>query len=383
MLVFFTEKGINEYFIKIRTRVMLLCDRLSISTVDMIISTSPNPRHTRLTSAFPVVYSTLSPQALVEQVLSDYVIASIASCRLWNRGLSDIYLVETEQEYYVLRVSHHHWRSQLDIEFELELLDFLHHNFLPVAYPLRTKENSLFVTVKALEGDRYAALFPYAEGTVPVGDLTMEQSEIFGQILANLHQIGTKFCPSQHSVILEKLTNKNLTLEYLLDNSFAKIAPFLQERQEDLKYLCNSINQIKAELSILPQQLPLWTTCWGDPHSGNIHFTEDNRITLFDFDQCGYGWRAFDLAKFLQVSLRAGLSRKMRDAFFEGYQTVQALTPEEEDCLQALTQTAHIWSWAININASMIHCWSRLDSRYFTERLARLKRLQSHEWQLF
>ncbi|WLT40042.1 hypothetical protein NON20_10690 [Synechocystis sp. B12] len=27
---------------------------------------------------------------------------------------------------------------------------------------------------------------------------------------------------------------------------------------------------------------------------------------LFDFDQCGMGWRAFDIAKFLQVSMQSG-----------------------------------------------------------------------------
>nr|WP_238569005.1 phosphotransferase [Xenococcus sp. PCC 7305] len=349
----------------------------------MIISTSRNPRHARSKPAFPVVYSTLSPQALVEQVLSNYSIEPITNCLLWNRGLSDVYLVETEQEYYVLRVSHHHWRSRLDIEFELELLDFLYQNSLPVAYPLRTRADDLFVTVEALEGDRYAALFPYAKGTVPLGDLTIAQSEIFGRSLAKLHQIGTKFRPSHHSLILEKLTNKTLSLEYLLDHSLTTIAPFLEERPEDLKYLRDNITQIKAELKILPRQSPLWTACWGDPHSGNIHFTEDNQITLFDFDQCGYGWRAFDIAKFLQVSLRAGMNRKIRDAFFEGYQTVQKLTSEEEDCLQALTQTAHIWAWAININASVIHCWSRLDYRYFSKRLETLKRLNSPDWQLF
>lgn len=349
----------------------------------MITSTAPYPRHTRSTAAFPVVYSTLSPKALVEQVLSNYKIAPITNCLLWNRGLSDIYLVETTNKYYVFRVSHYHWRSKLDIEFELEFLDFLYQHSLPVAYPLRTKEDELLVTVKALEGDRYAALFPYAEGTVPLGDLTFEQSEILGQTLAKIHQIGTKFAPTKQDLMLDQITNKKLSLEYLLDNSLTKIAPFLQDRPEDLQYLLDNITQIKAELKTLPQHSPLWTTCWGDPHSGNIHVIEDNRITLFDFDQCGYGWRAFDLAKFLQVSLRAGMSRRIRDALFAGYQTIQSLTLEEEDCLQALTQTAHLWAWAININASIIHCWSRLDYRYFTNRLATLKRLSSPDWQLF
>ena len=55
----------------------------------------------------------------------------------------------------------------------------------------------------------------------------------------------------------------------------------------------------------------------------NVHFTEDNQITLFDFDQCGYGWRVFDIAKFLQVSLSAGIKREIRDAFLAGYQQAQ------------------------------------------------------------
>ncbi len=85
---------------------------------------------------FPVIYSTLAPKALVRDVLSEYNIESVTNCRLWQRGLSDIYMVETVVKTYVLRVSHHHWRSQSDIQFELELLNFLHRHCLPVAYPL-------------------------------------------------------------------------------------------------------------------------------------------------------------------------------------------------------------------------------------------------------
>ncbi len=324
---------------------------------------------------FPVIYSTLAPQALVSDVLSQYHLDVVTKCLLWHRGLSDIYLVETPQESYVLRVSHHHWRSRSDVQFELELLDFLHRNCLSVAYPLHTKDSQLLVTIPALEGDRYAALFPYAPGTVPLGDLNVQQSRILGKTLGQLHKIASNF----HS----EVKRQPLTTEYLLDNSFGIIAPFLQHRTEDITYLENAIAKIKQQVANLPQQLPYWGVCWGDPHSGNVHFTGDNQITLFDFDQCGYGWRSFDLGKFLQVSLNAGISHKTRDVFFEEYTTVQSLTPQEWESLQAWTQTAHIWSWSISINAAAIHCWSRLDQIYFTKRLERLKRLSSHDWQLF
>jgi Ser/Thr protein kinase RdoA (MazF antagonist) len=325
--------------------------------------------------SFPAVYSTLSPQALMELVLDNYDLGKVDKCLLWNRGLSDIYLVQSATHSYILRISHHHWRSLLDIDFELELLDFLHQHQLPVAHPLHTIDNTLFVTIPALEGDRYAALFPYAEGSVPLGDLDATQGEILGQIVGKLHLTGSDF--------VYQATPKTLSLDYLLDTSLTAIAPFLEEDTQDLDYLKVTVHQIQEQIVNLPQKAPYWGICWGDPHSGNVHFTQDNKITIFDFDQCGYGWRAFDVAKFLQVSLSAGISRKVRDAFFEGYQTVQSLTELELNCLQALTQTAHIWNWAINIKDAAIHCWSRLDRSYFKKRLEQLKCLDSSSWQLF
>ncbi|MGF1542739.1 MAG: phosphotransferase [Pleurocapsa sp.] len=324
---------------------------------------------------FPAIYSTLSPKALIEGVLTQYQLGDISQCLFWNRGLSDIYLVETENQSYILKISHHHWRSKTEIKFELEFLDFLHQRGIPVAYPIKTHNDRLFVIINALEGDRFAALFPYAPGQVPLGDLNLTQSQILGETVGKLHQASLKFN--------SKTPRHPLDLQYLLDDSLKTITPYLKHRTDDLTYLQNAIATIKQKLAYFPQTQPFWGVCWGDPHSGNVHFTSDNQITLFDFDQCGYGWRAFDLAKFLQVSLHAGISCKTRDAFFSGYQTVQQLTDFEIDSLQALTQTSHIWTWAININAATIHNWSRLDDFFATKRLERLKRLNSKDWQLF
>lgn len=324
---------------------------------------------------FPAVYSTLSPQALIDRVLSQYQLGIVCQCLFWNRGLSDIYLVKTPQQSYILRVSHHHWRSQTDIQFELEFLDFLHARHIPVAYPFKTKDDRLLVKIHAVEGDRYAALFPYAAGQIPLGDLNTTQSNILGETVGKLHVCSLNFS--------NDTPRHPLNLKYLLDDPLKTITPYLKHRQNDLAYLQNAIATIKQQLADFPQTQPFWGVCWGDPHSGNVHFTADNQITLFDFDQCGYGWRAFDLAKFLQVSLNAGVSRKTRDAFFSGYQTVQELTDIELNSLQTLTQTAHIWTWAININAAAIHNPSRLDDFFCTKRLEKLKRLSTKDWQLF
>lgn len=326
-------------------------------------------------NVFPVNYSTLAPGAIVSRMLPQYEIGEATSCQFWNRGLSDVYLVETQTNKYILRVSHHHWRSKSDIDFELELLDFLQQRQLPVAYPIRTTDGRLSIEINAPEGKRYVTVFTYAPGQVALGDLNPTQSLKLGETVARLHQASGDFCSNSH--------RQPLTLEYLLDDSLEAIAPFLQHRTQDLRELIDAIAQIKYQLQDFPKEPPFWGICWGDPHSGNAHFTPADEVTLFDFDQCGYGWRAFDIAKFLQVSLSAGISKKVREAFLAGYQAVQEVTDNELTSLQAFTQAAHIWVWAISLKASSLHNYSRLDEIYFSGRLEQLKRLRSRDWQLF
>jgi Ser/Thr protein kinase RdoA (MazF antagonist) len=324
---------------------------------------------------FPVVYSTLGKDALITRILGQYNLNRITNLQLWHRGLSDVYLVETNDNKYILRVSHNHWRNLEETNFELELLKFLQQNKLPVAYPIATKHNQFCIEINAPEGKRYAALFIYAPGEIPLGDFNETQSKKLGEILAKLHQIGSNFYTT--------CQRKPLNLEYLLDESLTIILPFLQENQTDFRYLQETVFNIKNKLKNFPAHPPFWTTCWGDPHSGNTHFTIDTQLTLFDFDQCGYGWRIFDIAKFFQRALNTGMTRKVRKAFIEEYQTIVPLTPLELDLLRYFIQIAHIWMWAISINTAMIHNWCLLDHSYFNKRLQQLKMLACHDCELF
>lgn len=324
-------------------------------------------------SVFPVFYSTLDSQALAKLIFSNYNVEIIKTCQFWHRGLSDIYLIETlANKFYIFRISHRHWRSKTEIDFELEFLDFLQQRQLPVAAPIKTKTGKLSVVIEAPEGQRQAALFPYAPGEVALGDLNPTQSYLLGEIVAKLHQASREFTTLAY--------RQPLTVKYLLDDSLQVIAPFLHHSPKDLNDLVGTIARIKQQLKDLPTEIPYWGICWGDPHSGNVHFTPDNRMTLFDFDQCSYGWRSFDIAKFLQVSFQSGLGQTVKAAFLNGYQAVEKITERELDAIKALTQTAHIWAWAISLNSSMWQNYSRLDKSYFLQRLQQLKRLNCNDW---
>jgi len=316
------------------------------ASLNLLPSSSPAANFRTGEWTFPTLYSTLAPAALADLVFSRYEIDVPKNCQFWHRGLSDVYLLETLTTPYILRVSHCHWRSKMEIDFELELLDYLDHSQVPVAAPIRSKNGDLSLEINAPEGKR-----------------------------ANLHRVTADF---------QTLAYRHpLNLKYLLEDSLQIIAPFLHQRPRDLDCVLETIGEIEEETAKLPTESPYWSICWGDPHSGNVHITPDNQMTLFDFDQCGYGWRVFDIAKFLQVSLQSGLNRQVRHGFIQGYDETVPLTDGELSCLQYLTQAAYIWSWSISLNNLRLTDYSRLCANYFSSRLAILKRLRTQEWELF
>jgi Ser/Thr protein kinase RdoA (MazF antagonist) len=324
---------------------------------------------------FPVHYSTLAIAALVEQILPQYDLPTVTQCQFWKRGMSDVYWIETVEESFILRIAHAHWRNQGETLFELELLDFLHRRGIPVARPLRTTSGDWAIEILAPEGKRYAALFAYAPGQVPLGDLNQAQSQKLGETVARLHIAGSDFESSAD--------RSPLNLNHLLDESLLAIAPCLADQPEIHLGLAETVIQLKATLEGFPQEAPFWGICWGDPHSGNSHFTDSDQITLFDFDQCGYGWRSFDIAKFFQVALCTGLSYRVRDAFLTGYQTVKPLQEQELQHLQSFMQVAHIWRWAVSLNHAKHHDYSSLDRYYFNHRWQQLKMIQSVDFPWF
>jgi len=326
------------------------------------------------TLSLPVVCSTLCAEALGRHVQRSYGLASLLSCKLWIRGLSDVYLVETREAKFVLRVSHAQWRSSGEIQFELAFLDHLRGQGVSVAAPQATVDGSLFLSLTAPEGQRCAALFPFAPGEIPLCDLNLMQAGVLGQTLAQVHEGSRSFWEPCH--------RPALTLENLLHDSVDQLLPFFANQPEEQTYLQELRSRLQANLGHWTQSDGHWVVCWGDPHSGNAHFTQSGGITLFDFDQCGYGWRIFDIAKFLQTSLRTGMSYSVRQAFLQGYESVAPLEVQELSALSDWVQVAHLWSWALRLSASQLYSHSQFDQRYFNQRLHQLKSFAKHKWEL-
>lgn len=292
---------------------------------------------------FPVEYSTLSANALLQLLKSNYNIDADSSITFLKRGFNDTYLIsgdggtidelvssegteeskekkknDTKQKF-ILRVYKHNWRSKESIETELKLLNYLNENKVSVSFPLKDNLGEFIQTIHAPEGVRYAVLFSFAEGN-QVRKLTAEQSYLLGVETGRIHSLTRNklFGVSAHNYDIETQFNTTLTI----------LNPVLVNHPEQYKYLI----QLKADFidlfnSIDKKELRVGI-CHGDLQAENFHLTSDNKFTFFDFDFFGIGYLAYDIGVFMWYDHK-NKPKEIIDAFLKGYQTKENLSLTE------------------------------------------------------
>lgn len=294
---------------------------------------------------FTVVHSILDGADFIRKVCVHYPIGQVTECKLYKTGLHDTYLIITDTNQYILRVYRHHWQNQKAINFELKVLDFLRQHQQPIAYPLTRHDGKLITEVWAPEGKRYVVLFVYPQGKVIKRKLDVVQSYLLGRSLANIHN-----CLDNFPYSYQQVTGvRKLNTRYLLDWSIKGISNVYPHRPEQIKFLKTTNLTLKRQIQQLnlPAIAPEFGLCLGDVHTGNVLFNNHNQVTWLDFEQCGYGWRIFDIAKFLQTSIEMKIDFEVRNCFVDGYQDVRELSDGELAAIPVFVKVAHIWMMGI------------------------------------
>jgi len=285
-------------------------------------------------------YSRPSATAVADRVTANYELPGKLHCQYFVSGLHDNYLIESDHARYILRIYRADWRSDEEVAFELQWLDLLGRVNAPVASPIITNKGQTFFHIDSVEARRAAALFNYAEGSAPGNRLTVTESTLLGKTVARTHALSDGLALSHSRQLLD--------IPYLLDRSLEVIAPYVDTRMKD--YLFTLQTRLKQELPELPQTSPVYGLCIGDVNGSNFHINEQQQITLFDFDQCGYGHRAFEIGKF--CSSVHGLEHKadIKRAFLEAYQQERKLSTEELRAIPYYEIVSVIWVMAIHVD---------------------------------
>jgi Ser/Thr protein kinase RdoA (MazF antagonist) len=312
----------------------------------------------------PVASSVFAPAAVRDWATDRLGGGPFTDCRLWRRGMNDTYLLQAGPHRSLLRVYRAGWRSDADIGYELDLLRWLARTGIAVSLPLTARDGQTVQHVAAPEGVRPAVHFAYAPGTVPPFDAPTATR--LGTALADLHQATTGFHSTSPRSRLDSAT--------LLWQPLATATRALRHRPADGAWLTEWATSVAQRLVTVAPQLPVGPL-HGDVYSGNVHGTAEGTLTWFDFDLCGEGWYAYDLAAFW-MNLRVGgwSDAEMWPAFLAAYEARRGLRPVERAALPLLGAVRDLWHLGHMLGTVVAggEAW-RLDEAYLDRRLRAMR----------
>jgi Ser/Thr protein kinase RdoA (MazF antagonist) len=163
-----------------------------------------------------------------------------------------------------------------------------------------------------------------------------------------------------------------LDLHYLIAQPMRAIVPFLAHRLDDRAYLQRVADCLKERVTGVADTLD-WGACHGDTHGGNCHVAEDGTLILFDFDCCGPGWRAFDLATYRWETCLDKITDEPWTGFLEEYGKCRTLAESNLAAVPLFVALRHIW--IMGLHTGNAHDWSHgwLTDRYFDRALKFLR----------
>lgn len=287
-------------------------------------------------------------RVLVE-LTSQYDLAEPASCELLRRGFNDHYLVSAGGERFVFRLylnGKYYVQHTDELRFELELLSFLHAKAVPVSHPVPARDGEPLITLRLPDDTRHGALFTLAPG-VPLENISEEQAALLGGVVAGLHAHADTFSSPYRRYELD--------LTYLLDQPERLMEAVLREHGQDgLEPYRGAFEELRTHIRSLGTEPPTYGLIHGDLLPQNIHVTDEDELTLFDFDHCGFGWRPYDLA-----TCSLWLTGPPWTAFLDAYTRARPLCREELEAIPAFRKVRPLWD--VGDVLAMRSVWGPLD----------------------
>jgi Ser/Thr protein kinase RdoA (MazF antagonist) len=329
-----------------------------------------------MTAPAPVTHSTPSSEALLALVKQEYEVGVLADCKLWSTVPHDSYLVTARDRRYFLKLyrggplKHTEWRALPGILFEVDLLVHLARMGAPVAAPIEGKDGRFTMAVEAPEGIRHAVLYAYAEGK-PLS-LDEKASYLLGSGAAAIHDAASDFTSEHLGFCWD--------LRFLLDRWMSKIQPFLEHRPGDWDYLAGLAVRLRERIERLPAGALEWGVCHGDFHDGNAHSTGD-AVTFFDFENCGMGWRSYDLAVFRWAAKLMGKDDAVWKSFLRGYTERRKLNEIDLRAVPLFVAARHIYLMGLQTAGALDGWWGYawLDDGYFDRGLKFLREWETEQ----
>jgi Ser/Thr protein kinase RdoA (MazF antagonist) len=320
--------------------------------------------------SFPVIHSVPSPNVLASEVVPGFNIPNVSECRFYSGGFNDTYNVKSlSGRTNYLQVYRKNWRTLPDIQYELDVLNHLDQKKFPATKPLPYKDGNFYCTVPAPEGFRYVVVFTEAPGPeISYTQNPERTAHQYGQAVAHMHNALDDFS-SPHDRF-------HKDLDHLIDQPLKNIEQFLAHRPVDWAYLMDFAMKVKQLILGMPARLLEQGFCHGDLQGHHAKVGPDKKMTFFDFDCGGFGFRAYDLAVFLWCCRLLDAVEVRWLPYLNGYRKVREIAELDVQAIPAFVCTRYLWHMGVHTQNSPDWGCGWLNDEYFDKRLDQLRKVE-------
>lgn len=263
----------------------------------------------------------------VEAALSLWAEVEGAEARLINHSENQTFKLDTTgQGSFTLRVHRAGYQSRASIESELAWLTALRQDTtLPIPEPVPARDGRLLQSFDSPHGARMAVLFRHIPGSEPqpesnLGDLFVT----LGRYAATMHNHVTTW---QRPPGFERQVWQAATI---LDSDGLwgdwRIAPGVNERNRPILDRLDAALWLRlGAYGTSPERYGL---IHADMRLGNL-LVDGGKVTLIDFDDCGFCWFAYDFAAAISFHETSPAVPALKAAWLDGYQSVRKLDAED------------------------------------------------------
>lgn len=232
-----------------------------------------------------------------------------------------VYSFYKNGEEYIIRFSNSSKRTKQAIESELNWINFLADNKIPVSRPIFSDNGNLIEVIELIDSIFLAVAFEIAKGTYIPKEL--RNNNLFknmGMFTGKMHYLSKIYRPAKEFSVRPKWYNSNM-LDYIGMNIPKTEVKIYNE-------FFNTLDKLN--------RLTCNRDSYGIIHS-DIHFRNFNVfndvITYFDFDDCEYGWFMKDISTQLFYTYIENFNSNNKsndiinfiESFFEGYHKENSL----------------------------------------------------------
>lgn len=275
--------------------------------------------------------SNLITKQTVSTIVSFYFDSKYFDFKKINQGLENRNIIlEVKKKKYIIRIYNiyqfgQYKRDDENLLYELEFVEYLGKNGVPVPEIIKNKAGKSFIKIKIGRDSYYVAIFKFIEGDM-FKELNKEIITEVAKWQARIHNLSVKFTsnrkrPSNGPIDYYKWWSDFIGSGKKLDNStgekLEKIMDRLHERVNP-----ETIGKFDSHL------------IHSDMHKENLKFESNKLVGILDFDDCREGIFSEDIAMFLHEILKEGKSfeeiKGNVDVYFNTYSKIRFLTSREK-----------------------------------------------------